>query len=207
MSLIIPDIDLNIISHIFSNNKKWNYKILKCIYYAFGKSKFDTFILRCKQYVFCINLDKHIIIDNDLYTLLQEKTRKNNPHFYQCYMKFYKELGNSLITFDSLNRRSRIIVYYLSLYHGYLFVRTDIHVYETFGYTYYDFYDDNPEYKTKPLKYSFLKRKRIHNLSYYDLVEKANNIYDSTFVLKPDISLYKKGATKTNISARCIKII
>ena len=199
MSIVNSDIDLCIITLLFGTNKRTNHQILQCIYRAFGKSRFSTFVNQCKNFVF--KGDK-------IYSLLQDVTHKNNPIFYPCYREFLKELakGNPLITFESLNNKSRLIVKYLALYHGYLTVCTNKEMFEPLGYTYSSIHND-VRYKNKPLTFRFLKTKKIHNLEYYDLVEKKDTIYDSTFKLKPGALIYKKGASTEIMDLTCIKII
>ena len=75
-------------------------------------------------------------------------------------------------------------------------------MFESFGYNYYDFH-----YENEPVKYKLLKKKRIHNLKYYDLVEKADTLMDSTFKLKEDAMIYKVGVTKELKDILCIKIL
>jgi len=203
MSIIFSDIDNIIVSHIFINDERRNYKILQNIYYAFGKSYFNNFIMICKKYCLEIMFDKYKI--NDIYIFLQKITHKNNPKFYDCYRKFYKEIGNPLISFRYLNNKARLIIKYLSLYHEYLIVYTNKEMSEMRGNNYSDIHDD-VKYKNKPLEFRFLKQKKIHNLEYYDLVERKNNIYDSTFILKKDVYIYKRGATKEIFNIDCIKI-
>jgi hypothetical protein len=203
MSLLNLDIDSCIVHHIFSGSEKRNFKILKTIYSAFGKSKYHIFITQCRECYFKILFDTYKV--NDIYTFLQKRIHKNNPKFYLCYRTFYKEKENSLITFKNLNNKSKIIISYLSLYYGYLVVFRGKTMYEKLGYNYWNIHND-PIYKDKPLEYWFLKRKRIHNLKYYDLVNKGNTIYDSTFILKKDITNYKCGATTELMDIDCIKI-
>jgi hypothetical protein len=209
MSLIHPDIDNIIVSYIFSHNRKSNYKRLQNIYHSFGRSYFDKFIITCKEYYFEQILFKQIFNENEInniYTFLQKITHKKNPKFYECYIKLYREIGNSLIKFESLNKKSKLIIKYLSLYNGYLTVHINKKSYETFGYNYYDIHSDE-RYKNKPLTFKFLKQKLVHNLDYYDLVEKKDNIYDSTFILKKDAQIYKRGITKDVFDVDCIRIV
>lgn len=70
------------------------------------------------------------------------------------------------------------------------------------GYNYQNAWDNYND----PLTYSFLKRKRIHNLDYYDCIERAKTIWDSKFVPKADANIYKKGVTKENKDIHCIKV-
>jgi len=206
--LINSDIDLLIIPYIFSTNyERKNFKILKCIYYAFGKSNYSIFILKCKEYYFKNIIPNNIINKDNLHLLLKEKIRRGTPKFFPYYTQFYKELGNSSMTFSRSDRRDRIIINYLSLYYGYLVVYTNVSNGECRGYSYEKFYDNNPSYKNMPLTFRFLKSKRIHNLEYYDLVSEGKTIYDNTYILKKDVMLYKLGATWESTDIICIKII
>jgi hypothetical protein len=204
MSLINNDIDSIIISYIFGENERINYDALKKIFYTFGKSQFKQFIIDCQKYYFSVMFNKYLV--NDIYSLLQKIILKKNPKNYPCYTKFHKQVGNELIEFESLNRKSRYIIHFLSFYHGYLFIPTEQVMYENYGNQYYNIHDD-PLYKDKPLEYRFLKRKRIHNLKYYDLYEKGTNKYNTKYILKKDISIFKLGATNELRDIDCIKII
>jgi hypothetical protein len=94
---------------------------------------------------------------------------------------------------------------YLSLYHGYYYICTKIEMYESFGYTYSDIHD-NPKYEDKPLRYDFLRRKRIHNMKYYNMVG-LDSEGMKTYMLKQDACVYKKGATKERKDMLCVKIL
>ena len=97
-----------------------------------------------------------------------------------------------------------MIINYLSLYHGYLVVFIKKNSFERIGNN-YDIHEKD-EYKNKPLEYRFLKLKNIHKLPHYNLVEKKSCIYDSTFILKPNVCTYKMGATIDSSCIDCVKI-
>jgi hypothetical protein len=140
-------------------------------------------------------------IDNFLKTLLKIK----NLHFYKEHIKFRRNASNSkYINFEKLGKKQSVIVKYLSIYNDYIWIINGRYKFEHLGYIYTKIHN-NPEYTNKPLKYSFMKIKRIHNLDYYNIVDRTDNIYDSTFILNPDATIYKLGATIKRINIDCIK--
>ena len=218
MNLILPEIDYIIISNIFNGYYKDELRDLKNILLSFGKSKYNDFIKTSIDYFFNKQF-KHFKVDN-IYLLLQKITRKNNIKHFPCYNKFCKNKDNQdikLISFDELKAKHRLIIYYISLYNGYVWVCTKTKQWESFGYEYWDFYDDNTNWKDKneikTFKYSLLKKKRIHNLKYYNLVERAPTLRNSLFKFKTYEELtelggiYKKGVTKESKDIECIKIL
>nr|QBK87262.1 MAG: hypothetical protein LCMAC201_01640 [Marseillevirus LCMAC201] len=203
MSLICHDIDYIIASHIFNSYYRDGCDDLKNIMISFGKSSYDDFIGMCRCVFFRMLFARYKCKDVNVCTLLQKLSHKNNIKHFQCYNKFNDNLGNNQIIFRDLRARHRQIVYYLSLYHGYLWLCTKTYQREKLGYNYSYFHDD----EKGPFKYRLLKRKRIHNLIYYDLVEKGNTLMDSTFVLKRDARIYKLGVTTESKDITCIKIL
>lgn len=203
MNLVNYDIDGIIISYILNGTEKWNLQMIKRLYITFGRSQYKTFIMNSKKYYFDTLYVKYEVntIDDFLKKLLKIK----NPHFYNEHVQFRKNPNNKYIKFESLNRKASHIVRYLSLYNDYIWICTKRVQFETFGYGYSHFHDDL-QYKNRPLKYSLLKRKRVHNLDYYDLVDKADNIYDSTFKLKNHSVIYKCDKTIDRINIDCIKL-
>lgn len=206
MFLINQHIDPIIIRYLFkSNSDKRNSSLLNKIYKTFG-SGYQNFLITCRDYFFHLLFYKHQAID--IYNLLQRLTRKTNINNFQCYQKFYQKVINltidcNQIDFQQLKAKHRLIVYYLSLFHGYYYYSDNIQQWEEMGYNYYHIWNDYD----KPFSYSFLKRKRIHNLDYYDCIEKGKTIWDSKFVPKSDAKIYKKGVTKELKDIHCIKVI
>ena len=216
MSLVGNDVDTIIVKYLFANNNQNNtqnnqndrrgYMLIRKIYYAFGKSNYNDFIIKCKNSYFEIEFCLHMIDNKDIYTLLQKIIHKTHPKNFGCYSKFNKELGNDLIMFNSLNRKHKLIVNFLSLYYGYLFVYTNTIVFDHFGYTYYNILTKS-EYENKPLEYGFMRRKRIHNLKYFDLVCDSEIKSKRTYILKKNALIYKVGATSEIRDISCIKIM
>jgi hypothetical protein len=104
-----------------------------------------------------------------------------------------------------MDKRNTLLINYLSLYNGYLYVCANNTLYEDIGYSYSDVHE-NPLY-SGVLTYEFLKRKRIHNLKYYDLVENSDDIYQRKYELKEGVNLYRIGATYERKDIACIKIL
>lgn len=71
---------------------------------------------------------------------------------------------NNKIEFTLLKAKHRQIIYYLSLYNGYLWFNTKTIKYETNGYS----YSTLP--KNTSFRYNFLKKKKLHNLKYYNMI-------------------------------------
>lgn len=77
-------------------------------------------------------------------------------------------------------------------------------MWEEYGYDYSNFWwyksikDDIP--------YHILKRKRIHNLKYYQLVTKKDTLINSTFILKNNVNINRIGVTKELKDILCIKL-
>lgn len=84
-----------------------------------------------------------------------------------------------------------------------MWICTNIRTYDSFGYAYYDFHRDKPK---NVFPYYLLKRKRLHNLEHYELIDKGKTLQDSSFKLKEDANIYKKGVTKEDKDIICIKI-
>lgn len=206
MTLVHDDVDGIIISYILNGTEKWNFQMIKRLYIIFGRSQFKNFIINSKKYFFNTLFLRYKVNTIDDFLSKSLKIKIKNLHFYHEHIKFRKNTNNKDILFESLNRKASSIVKYLSLYNDYIWICTKRNKFENLGYVYSRIHD-NPEYKNKPLKYSFMRTKHIHNLDYYDLVDKADNIYDSTFRLKPNACIYKLGATKEHLDFECIKIL
>lgn len=226
--LVGNDIDDLIISFIFNGNNKKNSYLLNKIYDIFKYSNYHDFIRKCRNHFFKIEFKAHDIdVDrieikqgiiskkrknvnleecNKIHILLQKITKKNNPHFYECYTKFYRNLGNQEINFQYLNRRSKLIIKFLCLYYGYIMIETNVHMFHNMGYTYWNFHD-KAENRDKLFTYRFLRNKRIHELEYYDLVENHNNPMEIIYKLKKDVPIYKVGATNERYDVSCIKVL
>lgn len=128
MSLFWLDIDKKIANYIFdpryyiSDNNH-----LKKIMVAFGRSKYDDFVKTCRDSFLRRLFLYYKLDDGDIYGLIQKILKKKgkigNVHFYQCCNKFLKSLDDQ-ISFNMLKPLNRMIVYYMSLYHGYLWIST-----------------------------------------------------------------------------------
>ena len=215
MSLICPDIDKKISNYIFDPRYciSGNHH-LKKIMVAFGRSKYDDFIKTCRDSFFMRVFRYYRLNDGDIYGLIQKflkkKGKSGNVHFYQCYNIFIKSLDKDHISFNMLKPLHRMIVYYMSLYHGYLWISTKQVTNEGFGYAYYNFHSDSKEVI---FEYSVLRRKKINNLKYYDLVEKGDSLETSKFKLKDfddcdfDVCIFKRDVSVSKKDMSCIKII
>ena len=100
--------------------------------------------------------------------------------------------------------KHRLLIYYLSIYHEYLWIKTKVWKVEKSGNDYYNFWEDHI---CDEIPYSLLKRKRVHNLKYYDIEEYSNNIYDCTYSFKWNINLEGIGKTSIRMDMCLIKII
>lgn len=203
MFLVNYDIDHVLISYILYGTERWNFNMIKRLYIIFGRSQFKSFIMSAKKYYFNQLFLTYSV--NTLDDLFKKMLNINNPHFYKEHIEFRKNPNLKYNNFEGLRRKQYVMVRYLALYNDYIWICTKREKYEHLGYVYSKIHD-NLEYKNKPLKYSFLKLKRIHNLDYYNLVDKADNIYDSTFILKQDAHTHKLGATIERCNIDCIKI-
>lgn len=143
MSLFCLDIDAVIASHIFGGNSRWNLELIKKIYYAFGKSTYNSFLRTCRDTLLEIIYKKYDTRDFDV---LKKTIVRGTPRFFPCYKIFtapFQEAafqlyrsprkqstitgGNSNtrpdhIVFENLNAKHRLLLYNLALYHGYLLV-------------------------------------------------------------------------------------
>ena len=210
MYLINPDIDYIIASFIFKYERTGLID-LKNIYIAMGKSNYDGFINLCRIHFYKFMFNKYKVFS--LYEMLQKVTGKKNIKFFPTYNVFNKRLNSDIINFENLKAKHRLILYHMSLYHGYLWICTKTDMWEVFGYKYARIHDRICSCKNKLVctcnryyPYYFLKRHRVHNLKYYDLVEKKNSLYESIFV-RNNVSTYKKGVTKERKDISCIKIL
>ena len=169
MSLICQDIDKIIVSYIF-NLKLYKSGLynLKTIMIAFGKvrmAQYNDFIVMCRNKFFKMMFEKYKLKNGDIYTLLQKVTFKKNIKYFPCYNRFNDGILDDHIEFNSLKAKHRLIVYYLSLYYGYIWICTKTEMFENLGYNYYNFHYKND----KSVKYRLLKKKRKHNLKYYNI--------------------------------------
>lgn len=203
MFLVNYDVDNLLISYILNGTEKWNFNMIKRLYIIFGRSQFKSFTMKAKKYYFDQLFKQYKVntIDDFLKILLKTK----NPHFYEEHIKFRRNTNSKYINFEDMNKRHAILIKYLALYNNYIWLISHRFQSESIGYVYTNIHD-NPKYTNKPLKYSFMKSKGIHNLEYYDLVNKANNIYDSTYKLKLDAPIYKLGVTQSFVDIHCIKM-
>lgn len=197
------DIDQIIISYILNGSEKWNLQMIKRLYIIFGRSQYKNFIINAKKYFFDTLFTKHEVNTiNDLLSILIDV---KNPHFYKEHIKFRRSLGDACINFGCLSKKTSYIVRYLALYNDYIWICIERWQSECVGYQYSKIHNDT-RYKDKPLTYKFLKSKRVHNLEYYDLIHKADNIYESTYKLKENVWIGKTSATKDYINIVCIKL-
>lgn len=201
MSLINPDIDWLIASFIFDRPRRSSHELLKKVMFAFGRSMHD-FIRVCQDYFYKKSFRQHGVscLEDLLKKLLNKKSVKNFP----CYQELTENQGESHLFFERLNAKHRLVIYYTSLYHGYIYVASNTEMTDTPGFEYDNFHDEHPG---EVFPYSLLKRKRIHNLDYYEVVEKGPTPETSTFRLKPDAQIYKRGVTKEWKDIECIRII
>lgn len=200
MSLFCSDIDKIIASHIFGSNDKWNLELIKKVYYAFGKSTYDSFVVTCQNILLELQYNKCGTTDFDV---VLKKTVKGTPKFFPCYRILSTKPDQ--VEFENLNAKHRLMLYELALYYGYLLIVTEVKQYEKFGYAYYDFHDGCMD---KVTPYHILKRKRIHNLKYYDVVTRdVRRPWKTTYRLKKDSCVYKEGVTTETKSFLCIKVI
>jgi len=200
MSLINSDVDWIIVSFVFDKLHKYSHQKLKNIIFAFGRSK-QEFLKVCIKYFYDCEFKYHKVnsIDDLLKKLLFKKTISNFP----CY-KQLKTQNKELLSYTNLKGKHRLIVYKLSLYYGYLPIVTNTDKYDSFGYAYFNFHNNH---SGQVIKYSTLKKYRIHDLDCYDLIKKEKTLSDSTFKLKPDVHIYKNGVTKERKDIQCIRII
>lgn len=203
MFLVNYDVDNLFIYYILNGTEKWNFNMIKRLYIIFGRSQYKSFIINAKKYYFDQLFKQYKVSKIDDFFKILLKTK--NPHFYEEHIKFRRNANNKYIDFEDRNKRHSILIKYLALYNNYIWLISHRFQSESIGYVYTKIHD-NPEYKDKPLKYSFMKTKRIHNFDYYDLVHRADNIYDSTFILKSDAKIYKLGATIDYFNIDCIKM-
>lgn len=86
MSLFCLDIDAVIASHIFGGNSRWNLELIKKIYYAFGKSTYNSFLRTCRDTLLEIIYKKYDTRDFDV--VLKKTIVRGTPRFFPCYKIF-----------------------------------------------------------------------------------------------------------------------
>lgn len=203
MSLIDCDVDGVIASFIFNQHYRSGSETLKTIMLAFGRSRYDDFIEVCRRYYYKQLFRRFQV--TSIEDLLKKLTHKKRVCHFPCYQTLQKTpLSQPLISFDRLNARHRLIVYYLSMYHGYVWVATKTSTWDSWERA-YDHYRDFGHDKVVP--YHLLKRKRIHNLENYELVRRAATLQESTFKLKEDVGICKRGVCKEIKDITCIRIL
>lgn len=201
MALIIPDMDYEIARRIFIRSHRVDHRQMKTIMIAFGRSQYDSFISTCRKYHYQRLFSRFKVTNID--DLLRVFLKKNSICNFPCYRRFKGDLNTSLISFSDLGARHRLIIYYLSVYHGYLWLTLSQRAGERNGYDYENFHRRTDG----PVPYSLLERKRVNNLAYYDLVEKGRTLHESSFTLKEDAKIYRKGVTVFWKEIDCIKLI
>ena len=202
--LLAQDIDQSIVKYIFKAGAKWRMDIIKTIFLAFGRAKYDGFIKLCQTEFFELAYSDASVPPGDIVALLKRLT--HNLEFFPCYRAFRAPttLPRSL-AFKRCNAKHRVLIYYLSVYHGYVAICTLCESSEKHGYKYGDYWDKRGG--QNPASYVELKKHRIHNLKYYDLVKRGNNFWNHQYVPKDDISLYKLGITVERKDIECINIL
>lgn len=202
MSLVIPDVDTLIASKIFGKSQKWNQLLIHRIYYIFGKAQFNDFLLICRSQFLKTLYDEYKT--QDFKVVLKKLLRRKNLDLFDCYQTYNKPSLPSEITFVSRNSYHRLVIYYLSVYYGYLHVCVKNLQEEKFGYDYYDF---NEKHRDAVIPYHEMKKHRVHNLKYYDLVEVKPQYWNNLYKLKDDVLIYKRGVTTDCKDLRCIRIM
>lgn len=204
------DVIQHIIVHLFDGDERRNTKRMKHILIVFGRSVEYSYFFQCvKTYFFDTLFRLNGVVNLD--ELMRKKIKRGTPSLFPSYRKFHKDMKSDergVISFVDLDRRNGLIIRYLSLYYGYIDVMTKKMVYDhSFErkYTYWNFHQ-NPLYKDKVLPYRLLKQKCVHNLEYYDKVDDFPDLFDCTFRLKKDASIYKVGSTGELHDRECIKI-
>lgn len=197
MALIIPDMDHEVARRIFTCSHRVDHRQMKTIMIAFGRSQYDGFIMTCRKYHYqrLFRQFKVSNIDDLLRALLKKKSI--------CHFPCYRQFKGDLISFSDLKAQHRLMIYYLSIYHGYLWVTLSQSAQEKSGNVYETFHLRTDG----PIPYSLLERKRLHNLAYYDLVEKGKTLHESTFTLKKNANIHRKGVTVFWKEIDCIKLI
>jgi hypothetical protein len=75
---------------------------------------------------------------------------------------------------------------------------------QKFGYAYSNFHDKRVD---EAIPYWELKKHRLHNLEYYDLVETRPQYWNNLYKLKEDVLTSKRGVTSDSKDLLCIKIM
>lgn len=203
MSLVSVDIDSIIASHIFGRSRKWNELLIHRIYYVFGKSQFNDFLIACRSRLLEFLYEQYKT--QDFKSILLKLLQKKNLHFYDCYRAYNEAaLNPKELVFRDRTTKHRLLIYYLSFYYGYLHICIKNVQCENFGYDYSHVQD---KFKTEPIPYHILKKHRVHNLEYYDLVELKPQFWNNLYKFKEDVYIGKKGCTTEKKDFLCIKIM
>ena len=201
--LFCKDVDVLVAKQIFKAGKMWRAEIIKNIFISFGRSCYDGFIKICQKEFFC---QAGLESDGKLDVLLQKVIGKGNLQFFPCYKTFSKlsehpKMPRSL-QFSSCNAKHRVLIFHLSIYHGYIPVSTVVDIAEKYGGSNYEKFWSGRESAT----YLELKKARVHNLKYYNRIKKGRDFWQDEYELKSDAWIYKRGPTIEEKDIYCIKL-
>lgn len=200
MYLLNCDVDFLLATFLFDAPHRVGAERLKLIMLSFGRSNYNGFIEICKKYYFDRLFKKFLVSHID--ELIKKLLHKKRICFFPCYRTFQANPTKEL-SFEQLKAKHRLLVYYLSLFNGYVWVCNRTTGYDDFGYNYYNFHDDH---RGEIFSYNVLKRKRIHNLEHYEVVHKGRTPQESTFKLREDVNI-KTGVFKERKDLICIKVL
>lgn len=178
----------------------WVATYLKKVMLSFGRSDYDGFIEICRKCYFDRLFEGFSV--NSIDDLLKKILHKKRICHFPCYRIFQGKPSQEIL-FKELKAHHRLLVYYLSLFHGYVWICTRKTGHDAYGCNYFFFHDDR---RGENFPYHVLKRKRIHNLQHYELIEKGKNLRESTFKFKNDVNI-KTGVFKEQKDIVCIKIL
>lgn len=197
MSLIDDHLDHVVVKFLFTQEAKADGQTLNRIYRVFRS--LPLFLAKCHHHFFELLFKKYECYDIDdlIARILHKKSIRNFPA-HRSFTSFEPQK-----TFTNMNAHNRLVTYYLSWYHGYFYIITNVQSHECVGSSYDNVWRNYDQPKT----YAELKRKRVHNLDYYDCVEKKATLEESLFKPKPGLVLTKKGVTKENKDLWCCRVL
>jgi len=142
MSLVSSETDRIIISHIFTKSQKWNQLLIHRIYYIFGKAQFNDFLMSCREHFLNHLYEQYQTRDFDV--VIGKILGKKNVKLFDCYHTFQRSFKAEELTFYGRNSYHRLVIYYLSVYYGYIHICIKNVQHEKSGYNYYQFHEDRP---------------------------------------------------------------
>lgn len=202
-------------SYLFdnSNGESNNYDTMKLILIAFGRSQRHAAFVQCAKAIFFEGLFRKHNVDSVNALIIKKKEGHGNMHppAFGCYRNFFKKLDKpGPILLPGLEKRERLIIRYLSLYHNCVIsvsnrVAREPAVPRKRDANRYSAFHLDPRFKDKPHDLRFLQLYKVHNLAYYDKVY-LEGAKHTMFLLKKDVSLDNLGATYIYYDLECIKM-